>query len=321
MADRSGPDLAVVLVTPDDYGTVRATIDHLRRQTVKERLEVIVVAPAGRDVAADPAAEAEFWRLRIVEVETLRSVGAGNAAGVRAAEAPLVAFGEDHSFPAPDWAEALIAAHRGPWAAVGPAVATADPAGLVGWADFLIGYGPWRAPAVSGVVDHLPGHNSSYKRAVLLAYGAALESMLEAETVLHWDLRAKGHRLYLEGAATLAHLNFGRLSSWVPVQVYSGRLFAATRAQEWSPVRRLLYAGGAPLIPLVRLARTSRSLRRPPRPPRGVLPVLLLGLILDGVGQFLGYAFGVGDTRRRLAPFEHHRVRHARQRPAASSAD
>ena len=46
-------------------------------------------------------------------------------------------------------------------------------------------------------VDYLPGHNSSYKRDVLLGYGDRLESMMESETVLHWDLRAKGHRLYL----------------------------------------------------------------------------------------------------------------------------
>jgi hypothetical protein len=29
----------------------------------------------------------------------------------------------------------------------------------------------------------------------LLAYGSQLEAMLEAESVLHWDLRAKGYQL------------------------------------------------------------------------------------------------------------------------------
>ncbi len=52
-----------------------------------------------------------------------------------------------------------------------------------------------------------------------------------------------------------------------------------------------------------------------------MLPVPLFGLVLDGVGQFLGYAFGPGDTRRRLARFEHHRVRHLRRRTVERPAD
>ena len=34
---------------------------------------------------------------------------------------------EDHCFPADGWAEALVAAHQGPWAAVGPAFLNANP--------------------------------------------------------------------------------------------------------------------------------------------------------------------------------------------------
>ena len=82
----------------------------------------------------------------------------------------------------------------------------------------------------------------------------------------------------------------------------------------------MLYAAGAPLIPLVRFARISRELRRPPRPPLRVPPVVLVGLVLDGVGQFLGYAFGAGDTRRKLSRFEHHRVRQVRQPHVGRSA-
>src|SRR5437588_133855 len=82
-------------------------------------------------------------------------------------------------------AQALLAAHRGPWAAVGPVVRNANPSTSVSWADFLIGYGPWCDPAPAGDLDHLPGHNSSYKRAILLDYGSELEGLLEAESVLH----------------------------------------------------------------------------------------------------------------------------------------
>ncbi len=312
--DGDAPSLAVILVTPDTYETVRETVEALRRQTIRAQVEVIIVGPANGVSSLDPAAADDFWRLHAVELAAIESRGAAYAAGIRAASAPVVALGEDHSFPAPGWAEALLAAHRGPWAAVGPAVANANPESLIAWADYLINYGPWRAPARSGVVEHLPGHNSSYKRALLLAYGPDLDWLLEAESVLHWDLRANGHQLYLAGEATTAHLNFGRSSTWMTVAFYNGRLFAATRAQNWSRPRRWLYAGGSPLIPFIRFARIARSVRQPPGAPLRALPLVFFGLAVDGLGQGLGYAAGAGDTSPKLARLEFHRVRHLGKR-------
>jgi hypothetical protein len=203
---------------------------------------------------------------------------------------------------------------------VGPAILNANPQNSISWADLLMGYGPWIEPAPAGEVDFLPGHNSSYKRELLLQYGPALDAMLEAETVLHWDLRAKGHRLYLEPAAQTAHTNFSLASSWLNACFHSGRTFAATRAQQggWSWLRRLAYAGGSPLIPLVRLWRILCDLSRPGRPLGlgiRVAPQLLLGLSVDGLGQMVGYAFGAGAARQRLMEYEFHRDRHSAQSP------
>jgi len=166
-------------------------------------------------------------------------------------------------------------------------------------------------PAPRGPVPFLPGHNSSYKRTVLLAYGDALASMLEAETVLHLDLGRKGYRLLLEPRARAAHLNFALLVVWLRVQFFCGRVFAGTRALHWGMARRLAFAAASPLIPLVRLARIVRELSRAGRPRRSpwrLVPALLVGLTLDGVGQAVGCVAGCGDATRRLAHFEFHRV-------------
>lgn len=53
MSDRPSPDMSVVLVTPDRYETIRQTIKHLRAQTVRDRLEVIIVAPSSQ-TSAEP---------------------------------------------------------------------------------------------------------------------------------------------------------------------------------------------------------------------------------------------------------------------------
>ena len=308
MGDLNSPQMSVVLVTPDRYRTIRETIAYLRKQTVCERLEVVIVAPSASALGLDAEELKEFFRFRVVEVGRITSIGAANAAGVRGAAAAIVALAEDHSFPDPTWAEVLIEAHQKNWAAVGPEVGNANPESVVSWADFLLGYGPWMQPASAGEVEHLPGHNSSYKRSVLVDYGAELETMLEAESVMHWDLRAKDHRLYLEPRAKISHMNFGVFSSWIPAQFHSSRMFAAVRARRWPFSLRLLYACAAPLIPAVRfwrMVRQSRNFKL------RVVPAVILGLAVSALGEMAGYAFGSGNARQKLTGFEFHRVRHA----------
>jgi hypothetical protein len=225
----------------------------------------------------------------------------------------VVALVEEHSYPQQGWAEVLIEAHLQPWAAVGPVVGNANGDSKVAWADFLIAYGPWMDAYRGGIRDLLPGHNSSYKRALLLDYGPDLEAMLESEVALHSDLRTKGHQLYLEPAARITHLNFERLPVWTRAQYHAGRAFAAARSERWSLPRRLLYAGAGPLIPLVRLSRILGQLRglgRPPLPFPAVLPALLYGLAISAVGEIAGYTLGAGVSVERLRDLEFHRVRH-----------
>jgi glycosyltransferase involved in cell wall biosynthesis len=319
----SFPEMSVVIVTPDRYETIRKTVEHLRAQTVRDRLELVVVAPSAEQLALGGPELADFFRVRVVEVGEIGSIAGAHAAGIRQASAPVVVLSEDHSFPEPGWAEALVKRHREQWAVVGPAVRNANPDSLLSWADFLLGYGAWLDPVPAGEISQLPGHNSSYKRAILLDYDHELEAMLEAECILHWDLKGKGHRLYLESAARTAHMNFAQLAPWIPYLVHAARVFAAARARRWSLSRRLLYIGAAPLIPLVRLWRIRAEIRRPGRPsglwPR-VVPALLVGLTLDTVGQVLGYAVGPGRASRKLFPFEFHRDRYLVKRDRRTEA-
>lgn len=305
--------MSVVLITPDCYETIGLTMAHLLAQSVRDQLEIVIVAPSGDRLEADEAALATFHSFQVVEVGEIKAVGEANAAGARRARAPVVAFVEEHSYPQPGWAEALIEAHREPWVAVGPVVGNANGDSLVGWADFLVGYGPWLDPARAGVRDVLPGHNSSYKLPLLLDYGPELEGMLESETNLHSDLRRKGHQLYQEPRARISHLNFEKPSVWIRAQYYSGRAFAAQRAEHWPLTRRLLYFVAGPLIPLVRLTRIlgqARGARLQPGPPAAVWPVLFLGLGLSAAGEMVGYVLGAGDAVERRCDLEFHRARY-----------
>ncbi len=304
--------LSVVLSTPGDFGAIRKTLAHLTKQTARDALELVIVATSRDALQPDAGVLSTFRRHRIVELGEFASLGEANAAGVRAASAPLVVLAEDHCFPDPDWAEQLIKAHEGPWVAVGPAVRNANPSTAASWADLFIGYGPWLEPIQAQDMPFLPGHNSSYKRSVLLTFDERLPELLSVETVLHWELRRRGHRLRLEPKARVAHTNFSLWSSWLPVLWLHGRAFAAQRRKGMSAATRALYVLGSPLIPLVRVARlapTARSTHLRLQFVRA-LPALLLGLSVDALGQMAGYAFGtpVGDDR--LAQYECHRVQH-----------
>ena len=238
------PAISVVLPTTSDFASIATTVRYLRRQTVADRMELVIVAMARPDLVADASACEGFHGVQVVHTGR-RSHGHACAEGVRAARASVVAFAEDHCFPEPAWAEALLAAYDSPEiVAVGPVFRNANPGTLVSWCDFVIGYGPWIDPGAGGDRPFLAGHNSSYRRDVLLALGDRLADGLKAETVLHLALRSEGKRLVVEPRARAAHTNFGRLTVWFPVQYHCGRVFASERARHWGWPRRLFYAGG-----------------------------------------------------------------------------
>lgn len=325
MNSSSSPQMSVVIVTPDNYKTIRKTMRSLRAQTAREQLEIVIVAPSADDLDLDESDLKDLPEFSVVEVGAVTSTAAARVAGIRQASAPVVAFVEDHSFPDLGWAAALIEAHQQPYAVVGPVIANANPGSTISWANLLIEYAPWLEPVEGGEVNLLPGHNSSYKRAILLEYGDELEAMFEAESILQWDLQAKGYQLYLEPAAKTYHLNFSSPFSWLSLRFHCGRLFAASRAEngQWSPLQRLLYTGSAPLIPLVRLRRILATLRRSGQQykllPR-VLSALTLGLVLDGMGEMIGYSFGAGNAMEKLSDMEFHRDRHLAERDRQAEA-
>lgn len=317
----TGPALTVVSITPDSYETVRRTLRHVRAQTALDEIELLLIAPSRQALAADESELAEFRWVKIVETGPFGPTGEVRARAVREASAPIVVFTEDHCFPEPEWAAALLARHAGPWAAVGPVLRNANPDTMVSWADLFIAYSPWLAPGSAGPRDHLPGHNSSYKVSVLLEYGDRLDQLMEAESVLQWDLRRRGHQLFLEPAARAAHTNFAYWTTFRSIQVMNGRVFADTRCRDWSTAKRLAFAAASPLIPVVRFARAARDARRAGIPVSlmaRVAPTLAAGLLLDGVGQMLGYALGADEALRvALVDFESHRVeRNERSNPS-----
>jgi hypothetical protein len=304
------PEMSIILVSPDTAFTIRKTIYFLRRQNVRDQLELVIVAPDRRNIVLDDDTMRDFALVTVVSSGPLKSVSEARAIGVRASHAPIVVFTEEHCFPEAGWAEMLLRSHLHPWAVVGPAVRNANPKSRTSRANVVIEYGAWLDPVPSGMVSHLPGHNSAYKRRILDTYEPRLHEWLDAETVLHWDLIANGHYLYLDASAKIRLWNFSKLTASIALRFYHGRLFASSRHRKWSISRRFAYFFSGPLIPFVRLCRILRALRRPERKHERVLPLIPLLLLLlgfDAFGEMIGYAFAMGNARERIRDMEFHR--------------
>lgn len=307
------PALAAIVITPDDYGTIARVMRRLAAQTRAADIEILLCAPTRQCIEATRPEWARFHSVRVLETGPIRVIAEAKALGVRAATAPIVAFTEEHAFPAPDWAAALIERHREGHAVVGPEMVNPNPRTTMSWANFVIEYGAWIQPAVPGARSHVPGNNSSYKREVLLAYGERLPAMLDAETLLHWDLGARGHSIYLEPRARTLHLNITRRVDFRKVHREYGRMFAAQRSGAWPSWRRGLYALGSPLIPVIRLPRCCADIARGTGVPRGrpgFWGHVLLALADSAWGEMQGYAAGFGKSREAIFEQEFHRSRY-----------
>lgn len=290
------PSLSVVMVTPRSYETCRTTLSYLRAQTVCEKMEIVIVAPSADDLQLVESELESFGAYQVVAVGKLTSNGAAIAEGIRAARAPIVVYGEEHSYPEPQWAERIIERHQESYAAVGYSMGNANPNTLTSWAHLYGQFGPVVEPVKPGKATFLAGHHSSYKREILLKYGPALGQMMDNECALHIDLRARGHELYLDNVIS-NHVNLSQWRTYCLLDYFGQRGFATARATagKWSVGKRVAYALAAPLIPFVRARRIVRDLSRTGRlgtlAPQ-IFVIIFPALFCGAYGEAMGYLFG-----------------------------
>ena len=313
--DQTEPALAALLVVRGEYEVIRKTMRHLRAQTARDRLEVLIAT--SDQAALAPAAQelVGFHSVRIVEVGPINSVAAVRARLILQARADTVVFVEDHCYPDPGWAEGLIRAHQDQWAGVGPLMRNANPETLVSQAMHVAYFGRWVDPAQSGEVSYTAWHNSSYKRCLLMEMSEQLPALLKFEAFLQDALRERGHRFYCTADSITAHVNLSRGSCWLLQSYWAGRLYGSIRAQvhSWSVARRLAQVLASPLVAPVRLCRLLRGANRGLALPPRVVPALFAGLALHTIGEAVGCLAGMGPAEERYTEFELNRQPYLRE--------
>lgn len=306
----SADTLTAVMVMPRGFTELTEALRHLQGQTRCDAIEVVLVHTPANAGEVDAAAFAMFRRFAAVTVESIPAVASAFVAGLDAARGDVVALIEDHVLLEPQWTAIVLAAHAQPVAAVAPRMTNANPGTGISWANFLASFSESVAVRPAGPVDSGPGHNTSYKRAVLLGYRDELRSLYQSERSFHYRLRQDGHVILHEPSARQAHLNISVHREALRHGFLGGVLFGAYRARNMPLVEKLARTLLAPLVPPTRLWRTRRFLRGGaslvmPRSAWALLPVLL---VAHAAGEAVGYWNLVTDIEGQYEHFELHRL-------------
>jgi hypothetical protein len=270
-------------------------------------LEVLIVDAAAKQA---PLPGTEDPRVRVLAVEPGAHIGAARACAVRAATSSVIAFLEDHTVAFEGWAEALWQAHREPWTAVGGECHCANPGEGVSSIFHLLNFWRWMPPARPGPCRLLQGHNTAYKRAALLQYGAELDELMLSEPVLQARLLRDGATFCCEPAVRFRHFNETTLGQFIVTYYHWGRCLGDARARGLGlgGARRVLRALALPAAPPLRALRLGLHIVRERRDLLGAylggVPMMLIAEAAGAAGESLGLLFGRSRSARGLTMFE-----------------
>lgn len=314
--------ISVALIVPNQRETVLRTLDCLRAQTARDRMEVILFGPSMAVLETLREDLAGFGGYQLVAWHRMRNMASARGETFRIARAPLVVHAEDHCFPEPGWAEAFIgvfaAGAQGTTpAAAGPLMVNANPRSFWSWAAFTLHFACAAFPETRGVVDFVATHNTCFRKDAVLALGPALDSGIEMEILLQNRLRAEGHTLFHEARAVTRHVNVSRPLPLLKASFYGGWLFSTVRMREerWRLGRKLFQLAVSPLVPLLQLKRRWGALSRIAGE-RRLLPLVALPAFAIATMHTIGEAVGIVSPRDAViedySNFENTRMRFVR---------
>ena len=310
----STPRLSVILLSLDGGASLKKAVRHLSTHQWAGQIEIVVAITEEEPLVLDRPQD--FSGFRVVRAPVRDDIGKARAIAIRAASAPFIALGGEHSFPVEGWAQALLAALEAGAPAAGPQMQVANPATSISWCDAILCYGDYLQPKRQKATGHIPWHNSAYRREILLAFGDRLDFLLRADSLVQAALVEQGHRFVMTPDAATKHCNHSILSHQLKALFCGNRLYGATRAmrEKWPAPRRILYAAAWPAIVALRVWRAARIcffLRDDQLRYRTLLPLLLAGAMVAASGEIWGYLFGLGhNTLRRWSHYEFSRAMH-----------
>lgn len=299
--------LSAVMIAGDIRDRAGHCLKCLLAQTALADMEIVVVDVSAADQGL---AACQHPAVRCIRRPDLQLYSEAQAECVRQSTGDLVAFIEDHCYPEPGWAAALIGAFGNPDVAlVTYTFVNHNPGHYVSRAFFIAEYGRWMAPIDSGEI-HIPTcNNIAYRKSWLEPYRNRLEQMFEAEYVMHREMIGQGGVSWQESGARVAHENWLSFRDGLKANNAMRRVNAARRAElgGWGAARRLFYACAMLAAPALHLFRLARSVMNRPSlwgQFLAGLPVSISMYTTTSLEEARGYLFGPGNSRESFRETE-----------------
>jgi hypothetical protein len=298
----SRAELSIIVTIVDGGRALVRCLDALVAQVDAPRIEVIV--PFDTTIAEPAALADRYPDFRFLDIGQLLDHPPANAfdahelfdrrrtAGLKAATAPLLAMIEDRGWPRPDWARAILDAHRTYGDGVVGGAVECVAGTSRGWAVFFLDFGRYQAPFDDEQPEYVTDTNVSYRREALEAVRPLWEFRYQ-EAVVNWALRDKGISLRLTAApVTVQQRDPLPLGEMALERFHWGRVFGEVRARGKPFSARLKWIASIPLLPpvlYVRHLRRQMRLRRHVGTYLAATPMLLFLLTFWAIGELRGY--------------------------------
>ena len=303
------PFVSAILVVGECRKRCQDALNALLAQTLIDRMEIVVVDVANTsepDLVYPVQSPTRYFRkspaMHWQEARIL---------ALQESRAEIIAFTEEHAYPEPRWAEAVLKAHRaGEWPIVGYAFRNANPDSYISRGGLISDYGRFMLPLESGVKGSTSGNNTAYKRGFLEEAMREFGTFPFPDFILQDYCVIKGLPLYVASDAVLYHENYENIRGLMAANFFYCHVMAGNRARfyKWSTARRLLYFCGtvfaAPPLKAWRLVVSFKG-----RP--GLLtefiktfPVSLLTFFVSSVGEAIGYIYQIPEAEYRFTRWE-----------------
>ena len=296
-------EVTVGLIAGEMRSRAERSLRHLLSQTAIERMEVLVV---DMTPAAGPLEGTDDPRVRYLARPDFSYYCDAQAEIMRQANAPIVAYVEDHCFASPGWAASILDTFSDAKVAiVNYTFKNANPDTYLSRAILVAEYGRWMAPHPGGPVAFSSSTNLAYRTDLLRAAAGTDGGVFEAEFLIHRHIQERGGLICVSPHATVAHESWLDLGRACVANGSNTRVLGARRAQVggWGWPRRLAMAAAMPFMPGLLLARLAWSMRnRPALWSTYVvsLPVVTLIYAYCAMSEGLGYIAGAADSREEF---------------------
>jgi GT2 family glycosyltransferase len=250
--------LSVILPAYNSHATLAGCLEALARQTLRD-FETIVVDSSPAEsawqtarIAGSPPSCLPGFRFERSARRLLPH--AARNRGVELARGELLVFTDPDTYARPDWLERLLAAHR---ETGGPVVGALACHGSR-WIDqgfHLCKFSKWLPGGRSREVDMSPTANMLLARGDFEAAGGFPAENFLGDVTLSRNLHRRGHRLWFEPRAVVAHHHLQSLPAFLGERATRGRIFGDLRLG-WSGEGRGAALGWLAVTALpIRLAR------------------------------------------------------------------